>query len=63
MVCRSGPRLPRSQYNGVIPVYDLEAGQHAAFVMGFIASLDFDEAQGTATLAFKGQAGLTARRD
>lgn len=45
-------------YNGVVPVYDLSNGQHAAFVMGFVASLDFDAAEGTATLAFKGQAGL-----
>jgi hypothetical protein len=53
-----GAQVTALAYNGVIPVYDLEAGQHAAFVMGFIASLDFDEAQGTATLAFKGQASL-----
>jgi hypothetical protein len=53
-----GALATAAEYNGVIPVYDLEAGQHAAFVMGFIASIDFDAAQGTATLAFKGQAGL-----
>jgi hypothetical protein len=53
-----GAQVTALAYNGVIPVYDLEAGQHAAFVMGFIASIDFDETQGTATLAFKGQAGL-----
>ncbi len=53
-----GAQVTTLAYNGVIPVYDLEAGQHAAFVMGFIASIDFTETQGTATLAFKGQAGL-----
>jgi hypothetical protein len=53
-----GALATAAEYNGVIPVYDLESGQHAAFVMGFFASLDFDATQGTATLAFKGQAGL-----
>lgn len=53
-----GALAASAAYNGVIPVYDLTLGQKAAFVMGFIASIDFDEVQGTATLAFKGQAGL-----
>lgn len=53
-----GALATAAAYNGVIPLYDLSAGQHAAFVMGFVASIDFDAREGTATLAFKGQAGL-----
>lgn len=53
-----GALATAAAYNGVVPIYDLSQGQHAAFFMGFVASLDFDAAQGTATLAFKGQAGL-----
>lgn len=53
-----GALATAAAYNGVMPIYDLSAGQHAAFAMGFVASLDFDAAEGTATLAFKGQAGL-----
>jgi hypothetical protein len=55
-----GDKARAAAYNGVIPVYDLTSGQKAAFVMGFIASLNFDSNQGTATLAFKSQAGLAA---
>lgn len=53
-----GALATTAAYNGVIPIYDLSEGQKAAFVMGFVASLNFDDTQGTATLAFKGQAGL-----
>ncbi len=54
-----GAQVAALEYNGVLPLYDLQNGAKAAFTMGFFASLDFDAAQGTATLAFKGQAGLT----
>jgi hypothetical protein len=47
-------------YNGVMPNFDLSLGQKAAFIMGTIASIDFNETQGRITLAYKGQAGLTA---
>lgn len=53
-----GALATAAEFNGVIPIYDLSAGQHAAFVMGFVASIDFNAANGSATLAFKGQAGL-----
>ena len=33
---------------------------HAAFVLGFAASLDFDRLNGRATLAFRNQSGLSA---
>lgn len=54
-----GAQVTALAYNGVLPLYDLQNGAKAAFCMGFFASLDFTEAQGTATLAFKGQTGLT----
>jgi hypothetical protein len=54
-----GAQVTALAYNGVIPLYDLQNGAKAAFTMGFVASLDFEETQGSATLAFKGQAGLT----
>lgn len=53
-----GALATAAAYNGVVPFYDLTNGQKAASFMGFVASLDFTEAQGTATLAFKGFAGL-----
>jgi hypothetical protein len=42
--------------DGSIPVYGNLT--HAAFVLSFIASLDFDRLNGRATLAFKNQSGL-----
>lgn len=54
-----GAQVTALAYNGVLPLYDLQNGAKAAFTMGFFASLDFTETQGTATLAFKGQTGLT----
>jgi len=44
------------EYSGSIPVYlDI---QHAAFVLGAIAAIDFERTNGRITLAFKSQAGL-----
>lgn len=51
-----GYAIAQAQDDGSIPVYgDLT---HAAFVLSFIASIDFDRLNGRATLAFKNQAGL-----
>jgi hypothetical protein len=45
--------------SGTIPIYGPDY-QMAAFVLGAIASLDFTQTNGRATLAFKSQAGLAA---
>lgn len=49
---------------GVIPFYepanDNGNGRKAAFVMGFVASIDFLETNGRTTLAFRNQPGLAA---
>jgi hypothetical protein len=43
---------------GAIPVYPV--ADKAAFICGAVASLDFNETNGRATLAYKGQSGLVA---
>lgn len=53
-----GARVAALGYNGVEVIYDLSAGQKAAFFCGTTASLDPTETQGRITYAFKGQAGL-----
>lgn len=45
-----------NEYSGSVPVY--QDVRHAAFILGAIASLDFERTNGRATLAFKGQSGL-----
>lgn len=50
-------RIRASEYSGSVPVYkDI---QHAAFVLGAVASIDFERTNGRITLAFKSQSGLT----
>ena len=53
-----------NNYSGTILVSEGSAGEstwhHAAFIAGFGAALDFQAHEGRATLAFKGQSGLTA---
>lgn len=50
-------RIRASEYSGSVPVYkDI---QHAAFVLGAVASIDFPRTNGRITLAFKSQSGLT----
>lgn len=46
-----------ANYDGVLPVYNTP--ELAASVLGFVASLDFNRINGRATLAHKGQAGLS----
>lgn len=45
--------------DGVFVIWDTD-GKKAAFVCGITASIDFTQAEGRVTYAFKGQAGLTA---
>jgi hypothetical protein len=52
-----GAYLKNTDSSGSVPVFGDQT--HAAFVLGFAASLDFDRLNGRATLAFKGQSGLT----
>lgn len=51
-----GAIVREREYSGSILVY--QDVQHAAFVLGTIASIDFERTNGRITLAFKGQAGL-----
>ena len=52
-----GHYLKTNNYEGTIPVYGADPTL-AAFVMGSAASIDFTEANGRITFAFKGQSGL-----
>lgn len=53
-----GPLLIASNTSGVVPVYaDIN---HAAFILGAIASIDFARTNGRITFAFKSQGGLVA---
>lgn len=51
-----GAYLKTSEVTGSIPVYG--DATHAAFVLGWMASLDFDRLNGRSTLAFRQQSGL-----
>jgi hypothetical protein len=56
-----GSILQASNSNGTMPIYSPAQGPTlAAFAMGAIASVDFTETNGRATLAFRSQTGLTA---
>ena len=49
-------RLAANEYSGSVPVFkDI---QHAAFVLGAVAAIDFARTNGRITLAFKSQSGL-----
>ena len=55
-----GYYLTNTTSSGTIPVWTGNADvTHAAFVLGFAASLNFAQKNGRATLAFRSQAGLT----
>lgn len=49
-----------ADYDGVVPVFDLQDGALAAFICGAAASINFAQTNGRITFAFKSQAGLTA---
>lgn len=53
-----GNILDAGDYSGTIPLYEPADYHLASFVAGFIASVDFGQKNGRATLAFKGQQGL-----
>ncbi|WP_233234495.1 DUF3383 domain-containing protein [Bordetella sp. LUAb4] len=53
-----GAQVKDAGYSGIVCVY--KSIEHAAFLLGAIASIDFDRSNGRITLAFKGQSGLTA---
>lgn len=56
-----GATIKASAMSGISPVYEPADGSSlylAAFLSGFVASIDFTEFQGRATAAFKGQSGL-----
>lgn len=55
-----GYYLQYTESSGTIPVWsDTADVAHAAFVLGYAASLDFDRTNGRTTLAFRNQSGLT----
>jgi hypothetical protein len=54
-----GYLVNQSAYSGVICVYEPTDLNYGAFVMGAIASLDFTQTAGRATLAYRSQSGLT----
>lgn len=47
-------------YNGTCPIWENEDMNHAAFVLGSIASIDFEQIDGRITFKFKRQGGLVA---
>lgn len=56
-----GQKIIAAQISGVAPIWVQSIpGGKAAFASGSVASIDFSETNGEATLAFKSQSGLTA---
>jgi hypothetical protein len=53
-----GVQVKTAGYSGIAPVY--ESLDDAVFMLGTIASVDFERTNGRITLAFKGQSGLSA---
>lgn len=56
----AGYLIRAAEYEGTAAIYEPTSIREAAFLMGSIASIDFTQFNGRATLAFKGQAGLAA---
>jgi hypothetical protein len=54
-----GYLLQQNTYSGTMPIYDPQATNLAAFVLGYVASVNFNARNGRATIAYKGQSGLT----
>jgi hypothetical protein len=50
--------LAQDNLSGTIPIYEPSDLHHAAFVLGWAASVNFNVTNGRATLAYRGQAGL-----
>jgi len=55
-----GYLLQQNKYSGTILIYDPNGDNLAAFECGAIASLDFTQRQGRATMAFRSQSGIPA---
>jgi hypothetical protein len=56
-----GSLIKQANYSGTALIYTpTNQATIAAFLMGAIASIDFDETQGRSTLAFKSQSGIAA---
>jgi hypothetical protein len=54
----AGYQIIQLAYDGTILIYEPSDLNHAAFVCGCVASLDFTETNGRATMAFRTQGGL-----
>lgn len=55
----AGGQLVAAAASGTVPIYEPSNLYHAAFLCGAIASIDFTQTNGRATLDFKNQSGLT----
>lgn len=55
----AGGQLIAAAASGTVPIYEPSNLYHAAFLCGAIASVDFTQTNGRATMDFKNQAGLT----
>ena len=55
----AGYQIKAAGYSGTIPIYEPSDLSLGAFMLGVIASLDFTEINGRATMAFRSQTGLT----
>lgn len=56
----SGAQIKAANYSGTISVYQPAEQYVGPFVLGAIASVDFTQTEGRATLAYKSQSGLAA---
>jgi hypothetical protein len=54
----AGYLIQQANYSGTMLIYEPSDMYHAPFVMGAVASLNFDQTEGRATLAFLHQSGL-----
>lgn len=55
-----GYLITQAGYSGIMPVYDVDYTT-AVFICGAVASINFDQPNGRATLAYKAQAGLAMK--
>lgn len=56
----AGYQIKGNSYSGTIPIYSPSDLNHAAFLLGTIASIDFTQTNGRTDLAFRTQSGLAA---
>ncbi len=55
----AGGVITTDGYNGTVPIYEPSDLNHAAFVCGAVASIDFTETNGRTNICFRTQGGLT----